>query len=288
MNSILEGKIFKVIVLGDGFVGKTAITTRFCEDQFQQEYKMTIGVNFGNKTLRYKNNEIYNLQIWDVAGQERFKFLRTSYYAGAFGVILVYDVTNKLTFLNLANWTVEFQEKIGTKPAIVVANKVDLPTSGMINQMTRRYYEREVSSEDGKEFADFLNAPYIETSAKNGLNVHQLFTTLVDLIEDKGYTNELYLDSYDTIEFGFTQLEGLLYQQDVGKVYDALLKLKQSIFQQNPYSIVLGNVNAWAEYIPRSRLSRVIREKLAATITAWKVHYPQSMQEGQAVHSEAI
>lgn len=278
----LHGKLFKVIVLGDGFVGKTAITVRFCEDRFQKEYKMTIGVNFGVKKLTY-NSEPYALQIWDVAGQQRFLFLRTRYYAGAFGVILVYDSTNKLTFQNLANWTQEFQEQIGNRPVVVVGNKIDLPTTGYIDPRSGKQYEKEVSYEEGKEFADSIAAPFYETSAKQNYNISEMFLRLIDLIERKKASISLDLDSYKTIEFGFKQLDTLIEEGVRSKIFDGLLKLKHVIFKQNPYSIVLGNLNQWIDYVPKVQFNPVVRNGLTKSKDAWKLHYNHSLEEGQAV-----
>lgn len=282
--SALTGKLFKVIVLGDGFVGKTAITVRFCEDKFQKEYKMTIGVNFGVKKFKYKDN-VYALQIWDIAGQERFKFLRTRYYIGAVGVILVYDVTNKLTFQNLNNWGSEFQKQIGTKPAIVVGNKVDLPSTGYIDPRTKKQYEKEVSFEEGEELAQSLNAPFFETSAKQGSHINDMFMTLVNVIEEKKESQKIDLTSFKSIDYGFAQLQDLINQGFSNKIFDGLLKLKTTIFRENPYSVVLGNINQWLTYIQKVQFNRVVREKFVESFQAWKIHYPHSLEEGQAVTS---
>lgn len=281
-HSVLTGKMFKLIVLGDGFVGKTAITVRYCEDRFQKEYKMTIGVNFGVKKLQYKNLN-YNLQIWDIAGQERFQFLRAQYYMGAVGVILVYDVTNKLTFQNLANWASEFQEQIGNKPIVLVGNKIDLPTTGYIDPRSKKQYEKEVSYEEGKEFAKSLNAHFFETSAKQNYSIDNMFMNIIDLIDDKRNSFPLKLHSYETIEFGFKQLGALIDEGVSGKIFDGLLKLKQAIFKLNPYSVVLGNMNQWIQFIPHAQVNEDIKERLIQNREAWKLYYNQSLQEGQAV-----
>lgn len=275
--------VYKVIVLGDGFVGKTAITVRFCEDRFQDDYKMTIGVSIANKILPYRE-QTYAIQLWDVAGQERFKFLRTSYYAGARGIVLVYDVTNKLTFQNLPNWIVEFQEKIGMKPAIVVGNKIDLPGSSERDPRTFERYTRQVTSDEGNAFADSINAPFFEVSAKEGTNINYMFPTLVDLIEGHFNSMEMKIDAFQSIEIGLQEMENLiLYEEDRSKLYDALLKLKQSVFQENPYSMVLGNMNDWISFLPTNALGRMMRERLQQSLEAWKTYWSQSLQEGQAV-----
>ena len=279
-----QSKLFKIIVLGDGFVGKTGITIRFCEGQFKEEYKMTIGVNFGTKQMNYKEKS-YTLQLWDIAGQERFKIFRTNYYKGAMGVIIVYDATNRLTFLDIANWICEYQKIIGPKPAIIVGNKADLPSSGQIDPRTQKPYEKEVSHEELQKLAFSLNASFIETSAKTNLNINELFTRAIDLINDNVKMNPYTIESFKNVETGLHALKSILEEQNKGKIYDVLLKLKQSIFEANPYSIVLGNLSQWIEYIPRSNYNEKIKLSLDQSITAWKYYYPQSMQEGIPVSS---
>ena len=96
----MDENLYKIIVVGNGAVGKTCITVRTCHGQFDGEYLMTIGVEFGTKTCTIENGEI-RMQIWDTAGQERFRFLQPAYYRGAHGALLVYDVTRKDSFNNI-------------------------------------------------------------------------------------------------------------------------------------------------------------------------------------------
>ncbi|MHA1404809.1 MAG: GTP-binding protein [Candidatus Helarchaeota archaeon] len=276
--------IYKIIVLGDGFVGKTAITVRFCENQFKDEYIMTIGVNFGTKKFRYKGTS-YTLQIWDIAGQERFGAFRTSYYSAAVGVILVYDVTNKLTFLDLPNWTCEFQQLIGTKPVVVVGNKLDLPDSGQVDSRTGRPYEKQVGFKEGKCFADSINATFLETSAKGNYNIDNMFTVLVDSVDEKLFSNMLNVNSFNSIDLGFNKLYSLVSGNDVSKIYDSLMMLKHSIFQQNPYSVVLGNINEWINYLPKAPYTSEVSSLLLKSMDVWQQYYEQSLKEGEAVSS---
>lgn len=274
--------VYKILILGDGFVGKTAITIRFCEGQFQDEYKMTIGVNFGTTKFRYKE-DTYTLQLWDIAGQERFKVFRTSYYKAATAAILVYDVTNRLTFMDLPNWTSESQHTVGTVPLIVIGNKVDLPESGLIDPRTMDSYKKQVSYNEGKEFADSVNATFLETSAKNNYNIDIMFVGLVDAIRAKSRSKRLEIDSFSTIELGFSTIRRIINENDVGKIYDTLLRLKQSIFQNNPYSVVLGNISDWIQYVTKVPLSDQVKVALNTSIDGWHHYYPHSLEDGQAV-----
>ncbi|NHI91684.1 MAG: GTP-binding protein [Candidatus Lokiarchaeota archaeon] len=283
-RSISTDALYKIVVLGDGFVGKTGITVRFCEGQFKEEYKMTIGVNFGSKKIKY-NDKSYALQLWDIAGQQRFKLFRTQYYNGAVAVILVYDVTNKLTFKDLPNWISEFQEKMGSKPVIVVGNKVDLPESGEIDPRTKQPYTKEVSSEEGKEFAESINATFFETSAKTNLNIDNLFIQTINAIEGKLSSKIKIINTYNSIENGFEIIEEIIKSRQENKLYDALIRLKQSIFVSNPYSVVLGNITEWMIYLLSREMTNDIEDALIKSISAWKLYYNHSLQEGQAVQS---
>jgi len=283
-RSACTDSLYKIVVLGDGFAGKTAITVRFCEGQFMQEYKMTIGVNFGSKKIKY-NTKAYALQLWDIAGQQRFKLFRTQYYNGAIGVIMVYDVTNKLTFKDLPNWISEFQEKVGTRPIIIAANKVDLPDSGEIDPRTNKPYAREVSMEEGQVFAESINATYFETSAKTNLNLDNMFVKMIDLIEGKTASNLNIIDTYASIDLGFEIIEDIIQTNQEKELYDALIRLKQSIFVNNPYSIVLGNITEWMMYLLARKITPEIKQSLIKSVAAWKLYHGRSLQEGQAVQS---
>ena len=160
--------LFKVIVLGDGGVGKTALTVRFAQGYFQESYKMTVGVDFSVKLIEVERPEgatKVKLQVWDTGGQERFSFVRPLYYRGAMGALLVFDVTNRESFDHLPNWIEELESNADPVPFVLVGNKVDLP--------------RQVSSEEAWEFAQQFNIKYYyETSAKTGEEVGDCFHAL--------------------------------------------------------------------------------------------------------------
>ena len=169
--------LFKVIVVGDGTVGKTALTIRFATGTFRESYKMTIGVDFSVKTVHVDGKKV-KLQIWDTGGQERFSYIRPLYYKGAMGCLYVYDITNRQSFLNLDKWMAEVKSKCGDIPAQLVGNKVDL-----IDQ-------KKVSSDEGQEYGQGKNLPFYETSAKEGNNVNIAFQELAKMMVEKAESSK--------------------------------------------------------------------------------------------------
>jgi Ras-related protein Rab-2A len=161
-------QVFKVIAVGDGSVGKSSITIRFCEGKFSQEYLMTIGANFGVKQLSVgfgEETKDVKLQIWDTGGQERFSQIRELYYNGALAALVVYDVTNRESFEHVDRWFGEVRKNIQNIPITLIGNKIDLPN-------------RVVSSEEGQQKARKCSVPYRETSAKTGESVDEVFSEL--------------------------------------------------------------------------------------------------------------
>jgi len=166
--------LFKIVVLGEGAVGKTAIVTRFSHGFFRTDYKTTIGSQFAVKNVEIIKSErekvTVKLQIWDVAGQSRFQILRPMYYRGSSGGLLVYDVTRRRTFIVLQEWLEELHKALGKDiPLILVANKTDLP-------------DRVVEPSEGREFADSRNMPYVESSAKTGEGIIDIFEQLARVL----------------------------------------------------------------------------------------------------------
>jgi len=163
---------FKIVMLGDGAVGKTALTTRFTQEYFDADYKRTIGSDFAIKKLDIPEIDVHvTLQVWDLAGQPRFEIVRQGFYRGSRGGLLVYDVTRRRTFMNLKHWKDEaFKSLKRDFPVIVVANKVDLIES------------RVVSREEGEAWAEEHEHLYVESSALTGENVEKSFETLCKII----------------------------------------------------------------------------------------------------------
>ncbi|MFX0074452.1 MAG: GTP-binding protein [Candidatus Hermodarchaeota archaeon] len=179
--------LFKSIVVGDGGVGKTALTLRFSKGFFTEDYKMTIGVDFHVKTISIDTNEgplKCKLQLWDTGGQERFSSIRPMYYRGSLGTILVFDLTNSASFEHLPQWIEEVRANIKAEiPVLLVGNKSDL-----IDQ-------RAVSAEEISKFTYDFNLYYMETSAKTGDGVGDCFYILACLMIGQGVPEQLIASS---------------------------------------------------------------------------------------------
>lgn len=157
----------KIIVVGDSGVGKTNLINRFASDKFDTNSKATIGVEFVYKTLKI-NKEVIKVEVWDTAGQERYKAITSSYYKGAKGAIIVYDITNEDSFNNVESWMNEVTKKGKTDMQfLLVGNKKDL-----IN-------DRKVTEQKGIDKAKELNMNLFEASALEKTNVNEAFNYLV-------------------------------------------------------------------------------------------------------------
>ena len=160
--------IYKICVLGDGGVGKTSMVLRYCENTFKENYIMTIGSNFSAKTVELPDYPNYNvkLQIWDLAGQKHFSFVRPPFYRGATGLVYIFDLSRRSSFANLDNWKHEAEKVVGQKPCVLVGNKLDLANQGT----------REISPQEGEAYMAELGASnYFEASAKEGEGVDDVF-----------------------------------------------------------------------------------------------------------------
>eukprot|EP00980_Cylindrotheca_fusiformis_P000372 scaffold91_cov127-Cylindrotheca_fusiformis.AAC.32 len=163
--------LFKLLLIGDSGVGKSCLLLRFADDTYTESYISTIGVDFKIRTIELDGKTI-KLQIWDTAGQERFRTITSSYYRGAHGIIVVYDVTDQESFNNVKQWLHEIDRYAAENVnKLLVGNKSDLTG------------KRVVSTEQGKEFADSLGIEFLETSAKTSTNVEQAFLTMASQIK---------------------------------------------------------------------------------------------------------
>ncbi|KZT11146.1 GTP-binding protein ypt1 [Laetiporus sulphureus 93-53] len=164
--------LFKLLLIGDSGVGKSCLLLRFAEDAFTDSYLSTIGVDFKIRTIDFEGKTI-KLQIWDTAGQERFRTIAAAYYRGAHGIIVVYDVTDGESFQNVKGWLQEI-ERYGSETVkkLLIGNKSDLAE------------RRVVEYDAAKEFADQLEIPFVETSAKTSTNVEEAFLTMSKQIKD--------------------------------------------------------------------------------------------------------
>jgi len=165
--------LYKLLIIGDSGVGKSCLLLRFADDIFTDSFISTIGVDFKIKTVEIDCVKV-KLQIWDTAGQERFRTITSSYYRGAHGIIVVYDVTEQKSFTNITKWLKEIDTFAGPQvQKLLVGNKCDLESA------------RTISTETGKELASKLNIPFVETSAKDSLNVENAFTIMAKDIKDR-------------------------------------------------------------------------------------------------------
>lgn len=172
--------LFKLLLIGDSGVGKSCLLLRFADNTYNSDYISTIGVDFKIKTIKLDNDKIVKLQIWDTAGQERFRTITSSYYRGAQGIIIVYDVTDLESFNNLNNWLQEI-DKFGTNGVtkLIVGNKNDLTD------------KKQVTLEMAEEFAKEKGGlTVLETSALSSENVEQAFLTMAKEIKEKSDKNE--------------------------------------------------------------------------------------------------
>ena len=180
------GRLFKIALLGDGGVGKTALKERFLGKGFESSYMMTIGADFATYSTQIGpegNKEAVKLQIWDLAGQMRFKEVRSGFYQGTLGALLVYDVTRKESAENLMNWIEEAKKNSGNENMsfILIANKVDLRKQepGSLTKRQGTLMAKKIAKK-----TDTKVVPYVETSAKDNLNVPQAFLELAEVILD--------------------------------------------------------------------------------------------------------
>jgi len=163
---------YKLVILGDQSVGKTSIITRFMYDTFDNTYQATIGIDFLSKTLWLQDRNV-RLQLWDTAGQERFRSLIPSYIRDSSVAIIVYDITNRNSFLNTTYWLDGVRTERGQDVGVMlVGNKTDL------NE------KRQVPIEEGEAKAKEHNIMFIETSAKAGVNIKALFRKIAASLLD--------------------------------------------------------------------------------------------------------
>ena len=160
--------LYKILLLGDSSVGKTCFLMRYSDNTFQEIHMSTIGLDYKLKNVQLDDGKIVKIQIWDTAGQDRFRSITKNYYKGAHGIILIYDITSRKTFENVKNWVSQIKEEVSDKVIIIlVGNKIDDESN------------RKVSKEEGKKMAKDCGLDFFETSAKSGLNIDSTFNELV-------------------------------------------------------------------------------------------------------------
>ena len=161
----------KILILGDSSVGKTCILKRYTDNTFQDAYLSTIGFDFKFKLVDLNNGKQVKVQLWDTAGQERFRTIAKSYYKGAHGILLIYDVTNRKSYENIKKWITQIKDEASNKVSIIlVANKIDCED------------KRQVTKEEGESLAKSCNLPIFEASAKDSININESFQLLIENI----------------------------------------------------------------------------------------------------------
>jgi small GTP-binding protein len=156
--------MFKLLIVGESGVGKTCLLLRFADNLFEDDFLSTIGVDFKVKEIVSDGKRI-KLQIWDSAGQERFRNITSSYYRNCSGIIIVYDVTRKDSFDKVTDWITEVRKFVPSVPLIVVGNKCDRE-------------DRQVSTEEGQALGEAQGLIFLETSAKANTNIENAFQEL--------------------------------------------------------------------------------------------------------------
>ncbi|XP_030586579.1 ras-related protein Rab-3D-like [Archocentrus centrarchus] len=165
--------MFKLLIIGNSSVGKTSFLFRYADDSFTSAFVSTVGIDFKVKTI-YRKNKRVKLQIWDTAGQERYRTITTAYYRGAMGFLLMYDITSQDSFFTVQDWATQIKTYSWDNAQVVlIGNKLDLEE------------DRQVPTENGQRLAKELGFQFFEASAKDNINVKQVFDRLVDVICEK-------------------------------------------------------------------------------------------------------
>ena len=172
--------LFKILLLGDSDVGKSSLILRYTDETFNSKLVNSIGVDFKMKK-REIDGKIIKVQIWDTAGHERFRTITYSYYRGANAIIIVFDLSDKQTFISITEWLKQIEKHANENVfKFLVGNKSDLVD------------KRQITYEEAKQYADDHDLPYIETSAKEGININELFDSSIKtfLSNSKSYRGE--------------------------------------------------------------------------------------------------
>jgi len=166
---------FKIILTGAAAVGKKRLVQKFIKNRFAANYKLTVGVDILTKDIEFRPGEIATLSIWDIGGQQRFEFLRSTFYKGSAGAILIFDLTREQTYIETRKWLTEIRQFAGENiPFVLIGNKADLveDVSAVIDR------------DEVRKFVKNEGGIYFETSTKTGVHVDESFTELTRRIID--------------------------------------------------------------------------------------------------------
>jgi len=187
MNQMNDGgseqsaMLLKILTIGDTAVGKTCLIMQFSEGGFQPSFITTVGIDYKRKIVKLDDQKFYKLTIWDTAGQERFRTITHAYFRGSHGMLLVFDVGARKTFENIKHWMDQIhahtKNQVDSPPpkVVLIGNKCDLPAA-----------QRQVTQEEAQKCADEAGIPYVETSAKDNINVQEAFMTVTRLVSNSG------------------------------------------------------------------------------------------------------
>mmetsp|Transcript_49575 Transcript_49575/g.91446 ORF Transcript_49575/g.91446 Transcript_49575/m.91446 type:complete len:203 (+) Transcript_49575:83-691(+) len=185
--------LVKLLLLGDSAVGKTSLLMRFCESKFDSNFVITIGVDFQRKQVTHKGKTLM-LQVWDTAGQERFRTITPAYYRTAMGVVITYDITDRVTFEHVEYWLQQLtQHGDENVQRILVGNKVDLQDN------------RKVSHQEGVDLAKRFNMAFFETSAKSGQDVETAFLSIAEKVVEQQQSKQQPAAEQSNVQLGAAQ-----------------------------------------------------------------------------------
>jgi len=172
--------LFKFIIIGDEAVGKTCLLLQFTDKRYRTTHQVTVGVEFGSRTVDIAG-KLIKLQCWDTAGQDRFRSIVRSYYRGAAGALLVYDITRRDSFEHVSQWLQE--ARANADPELVIT---------LVGNKNDKVQDRQVSYEEGNAFASRYGLHFLETSAVTGHNVDEAFNRTASLVYNKNMQNQVY------------------------------------------------------------------------------------------------
>ena len=165
--------VFKILLLGDSEVGKSCFLMRYSDNVFIDNYITTIGLDYKLKSVKLDNGKTIKVQLWDTAGQDKYRTIAKNYFKGSHGILLLYDITKTNSFENIREWIRDIKEEVSEKAIIfLIGNKIDLEE------------QRKISKEKGVELAEEYKIPFFEASAKSGENVDEVFKALYTKISE--------------------------------------------------------------------------------------------------------
>ncbi len=169
--------VYKILLLGDSEVGKSCFLMRYADNVFVDNYITTIGLDYKLKYIQLDSGQVIKVQLWDTAGQDRYRTIAKNYYKGSHGILLLYDVTKTSSFENIREWIKDIREEVYEKAIIfLIGNKIDIKD------------QIKIKTEEAQKLAEEFNIPFFEASAKSGENVDEIFKALYKKI------SEVYVD----------------------------------------------------------------------------------------------